>query len=88
LDGGFPEIAELALRCRFSDCAHAGEVGCAVQEALNAGELDPARYQAYLALVKEQAWLERRTDERAQREEKQKWKQIAKFQKEFKKNGR
>ena len=88
LDGGFPEIAELATRCRFSDCAHSGEAGCAVLEALNTGELDQARYLAYLDLVKEQAWLERRTDERAQREEKQKWKQIAKFQKEFKKNGR
>jgi ribosome biogenesis GTPase len=88
LEGGFPEIAELAARCRFSDCAHSAEAGCAVLAALDSGELEQERYLAYLDLVKEQAWLERRTDQRAQREEKQKWKQIAKFQKEFKKNGR
>lgn len=88
LAGGFPEIAELAERCRFADCAHEGEPGCAVQEALATGALDQGRYLAYLDLVKEQAWIERRDDDRARRENDQKWKQISKFQKELKKSRR
>lgn len=88
LEGGFPEIAELAARCRFADCAHEEEPGCAVQEALASGELDQGRYLAYLDLAKEQAWIERRDDDRARRENDQKWKQISKFQKELKKSRR
>ena len=88
LEGGFPEIAELARRCRFADCAHEGEPGCAVQEALNSGALDQRRYLAYLELAKEQAWVERRNDDRAKRENDQKWKQISKLQKEIKKERR
>ncbi len=84
LDGGFPEIAEMADRCRFSDCAHADEPGCAVRAALASGELDEARFLSYLALVKEQAWVERRNDDRARQENERKWKQISKFQKELK----
>jgi ribosome biogenesis GTPase len=88
LEGGFPEIACLAAQCRFADCAHEGEPGCAVQEALNSGALDQSRYLAYLELVKEQAWVERRNDDRARRENDQKWKQISKLQKEIKKERR
>jgi len=87
LEGGFPDIVELATRCRFSDCTHSGETGCAILEALDSGELESERYLAYLELVKEQAWLERRTDERAQREDKRKWKLISKAIKGLKKNG-
>ncbi len=88
LAGGFPEIAELASRCRFDDCGHGAEPGCAVRAALESGELDGARYRAYLDLAREQAWMERRTDDRARRENDQKWKRISKFQKELKRNGR
>jgi ribosome biogenesis GTPase len=88
LEGGFPEITELARGCRFADCAHEGEPGCTVQEALNSGELDQKRYLAYLELVKEQSWIERRNDDRARRDDEQKWKQISKLQKELKKNRR
>ncbi len=88
LAGGFPEIAELASLCRFDDCGHGIEPGCAVRAALESGTLDGARYRAYLDLAREQAWMERRTDDRARRENDQKWKRISKFQKELKKNGR
>ena len=88
LEGGFPEIAELARNCRFSDCSHSGEPGCAVQAALDSGDLAPERYLAYLDLAREQAWFERRHDERAQRENELKWKRIAKLQKTFKKEER
>lgn len=86
LAGGFPEIAELAEACRFSDCTHSGETGCAVLEALNAGTLETERYLAFLELAKEQAWLERRQNEGAARAEKLKWKQISKLQKEVSKS--
>jgi ribosome biogenesis GTPase len=82
----FPEITELTGRCRFSDCSHTGEPGCAVLEALNAGQLDEARYRAWLNLQREQQWMERRTDEQARRADKEKWKRISKFQKELKRN--
>ncbi len=88
LDSSFPEIAELALRCRFSDCSHSSEPGCAVQTALSEGTLDADRYRSYLQLQREQAWLERRLDDQAQRAEKARWKQIAKLQKSLQKNNR
>ena len=46
-DSAFSDIAELAAQCRFSDCAHATEPDCAVREALETGELDPARWANY-----------------------------------------
>ena len=49
----FPEIAELAGECRFRDCTHGEEPGCAVREAEAAGELDGIRIEAYLALAAE-----------------------------------
>lgn len=54
LDAGqFADIAELATGCRFRDCAHAAEPGCAVQAALADGRLDPGRWQNWLKLQAE-----------------------------------
>lgn len=50
----FAEIVELAQQCRFSDCQHQTEPGCAIQQALTTGELDSRRFQNYLKLNKEQ----------------------------------
>lgn len=49
----FPEISELAATCRFRDCTHGNEPGCAVREAREAGELDEVRVESYLALANE-----------------------------------
>lgn len=49
----FPEISELAQTCRFRDCTHGDEPGCAVREAREAGELDEVRVESYLALAEE-----------------------------------
>lgn len=49
----FADVEALATRCRFRDCGHTGEPGCAVQAAQAAGELDPARWQHYLKLKQE-----------------------------------
>ncbi|MDB6452713.1 ribosome small subunit-dependent GTPase A [Falsirhodobacter sp. 20TX0035] len=53
LDVLFAEIAELAPLCRFRDCTHAHEPGCAVRAAVAAGELDPARLDRWRKLVDE-----------------------------------
>lgn len=87
LEGGFPEIAELAGGCRFADCSHTGEPGCAVREALETGAIEQERYLAWLELGRELAWLERRNDERARRDDALKWKRIAKDIKAMKKIG-
>src|SRR5690606_38017136 len=49
-EGGFADIEELAERCRFRDCRHAPEPGCAVRAAAEAGDLDPQRLANYLKL--------------------------------------
>ncbi|HEY0274459.1 MAG TPA: ribosome small subunit-dependent GTPase A [Paenirhodobacter sp.] len=53
LDLLFAEIAELAPACRFRDCTHAHEPGCAVQAAVAAGQLDPARLERWRKLLEE-----------------------------------
>ncbi|MBS7458253.1 ribosome small subunit-dependent GTPase A [Coralloluteibacterium stylophorae] len=54
-EGGFEDVEALAAACRFNDCAHGREPGCAVRAALEAGELDPGRYANYLKLRDELA---------------------------------
>lgn len=54
-EGGFADIEALALKCRFRDCRHAQEPGCAVREALESGALDPGRHANYLKLRDEMA---------------------------------
>ncbi|MFC1941594.1 ribosome small subunit-dependent GTPase A [Chloroflexota bacterium] len=49
----FSDIKDLSDVCRFNDCNHTGEAGCAVLKAVQNGELDEARYQSYLKLLKE-----------------------------------
>jgi ribosome biogenesis GTPase len=49
-EGGFEDIEALSAQCRFRDCAHTGEPGCAVHAALASGALDPARYANYRKL--------------------------------------
>jgi ribosome biogenesis GTPase len=84
LDSAFAEIAELALACRFRNCAHTLENGCAVQAALAGGELDPERWRSYQKLHAEIAWQERKTDVHAAQAEKQRWKKIHKAARVYK----
>ncbi|WP_426572446.1 ribosome small subunit-dependent GTPase A [Aquihabitans sp. McL0605] len=58
----FPDIEELAERCRFRDCAHQKEPGCAVRAAVAAGTLAPERLEAWRALDAEAASAELRAD--------------------------
>lgn len=63
----FTEISELALSCRFQNCRHAGEPGCAVAEALDSGELDADRYRDWQKLEREALSAARRADVHAYR---------------------
>ena len=78
VDGAFPEIEELAAECRYRDCSHAAEEGCAVQAAIDEGTLDYARFSSYVKMRKEAAYLERQLDVRAQLDQKAAWKKIHK----------
>jgi ribosome biogenesis GTPase len=62
LDQAFPEIGELAAECRFGDCRHQSEPGCAVLAALEAGKLDGARLESYRKLQAEAEWQARKSD--------------------------
>lgn len=70
----FSDILELTSQCRFSDCSHGNEPGCAVQKALEEESLAVERWASYCKLQKEVAYLERREDPRLQAEERRKWK--------------
>ena len=59
LDAGFPDIVRLAAACRFRDCQHGGEPGCALAAAIVGGELDAGRLANYLKLGREMASSER-----------------------------
>lgn len=76
LDMTFGEVSELAARCRFHDCRHHGEPDCAVRQALQDSTLARERFESYLKLQREAAYLKRRHDQRAQAEERQRWKRI------------
>lgn len=67
LDGAFADVLALAADCRFRDCGHDGEPGCAVRAALDDGRLDAARVAHWRALRRELAHLERQQDAHARR---------------------
>ena len=73
VSSAFSDIAELAAGCRFNDCSHNTEPGCAVHEAIETGLLDPERYASYLKLERELRSIEIRSSARLRREEKQRW---------------
>ncbi|MDQ5838027.1 MAG: ribosome small subunit-dependent GTPase A [Acidobacteriota bacterium] len=72
----FEEIEDAASRCRFSDCRHEGEPGCAVREALDAGALDAARYENYRKMQAEMRHAATLVDQRKAQEEKARVKRI------------
>ncbi|KAA8890720.1 ribosome small subunit-dependent GTPase A [Nocardia colli] len=78
----FSDIESLAARCRFGDCAHNGEPGCAVLTAIDNGELPQRRFDSYRKLAKENAWMAARTDKRLEAERKRDWRAIAKQQRQ------
>ncbi|MFJ9833940.1 ribosome small subunit-dependent GTPase A [Streptomyces sp. NPDC101169] len=70
----FAEIEELAERCRFQDCAHESEPGCAVRSAVDAGDLPVRRLESYRKLLRENQWIVAKTDARLRAEIRKDWK--------------
>jgi ribosome biogenesis GTPase len=70
LGGAFEDIDELAGQCRFRDCGHLTEPGCAVRAAVDRGEVLPARLESFHKLAGEQAFQVRQQNQRAQLDEK------------------
>jgi ribosome biogenesis GTPase len=58
----FVDVDELAAKCRFTDCQHINEPGCAVQEALASGNLDANRVESWRKLQRELEFLDRKVD--------------------------
>lgn len=83
----FKDVEALARECRFRDCQHHTEPGCAVQAAIRAGDLDVSRLRDFWKLQKELDHLARRQDHRARLEEKAKWKKISQWSKQNQKYG-
>jgi ribosome biogenesis GTPase / thiamine phosphate phosphatase len=81
-DGGleqtFVDVAELIAKCRFSDCEHRTEPGCAIKAALADGSLAAERWESYLKLERELARLERKLDPKARAEERKRWAAVTK----------
>lgn len=71
----FGDVEDLAGQCRFSDCSHQAEPGCAVQDALVGGRLEERRWHSYLKMQREIAALARRSDAAAQRAYQREWHQ-------------
>jgi ribosome biogenesis GTPase len=73
LDSTFTDIAEFAAACRFGDCTHLHEPGCAVQAAIADGSLDAERFDSYLKLQRELRALELKKDARLRSEARKEW---------------
>ena len=86
LSQSFEDIEQLAVHCRFNDCKHKTEPGCAVIEALTQGEVSQERYESYLKLQQELEYRERKENWRTRHNTKRRWKSITKEIRRMKKN--
>jgi ribosome biogenesis GTPase / thiamine phosphate phosphatase len=75
---GFADIESLARACRFTDCRHENEPGCAVLGAVQRGEIEMARLESHRKLVREAEYFERRQDVRKQAEAQRRTKTLTK----------
>ncbi|MEI6666982.1 MAG: ribosome small subunit-dependent GTPase A [Acidobacteriota bacterium] len=84
IDQTFDDIEVLGAGCRFRDCRHDAEPGCAVKAAAGAGQLDGSRLESYLLLRRERAFLAGQQDERVAQERKRYARTISKVLRDFK----
>jgi ribosome biogenesis GTPase len=87
VDGSFTDIAALATACRFTNCRHEAEPGCAVLGAVADGSLGAERLESHRKLQKELQHQVVRVDQRARLEQKKRWKVVHKAQKRHKTRG-
>ncbi len=78
LDATFEDLAAIAARCRFRDCSHGAEPGCAVREAIADGRIDTARVESHRKLALELARQAERREGGAVRAERERWKAVSK----------
>ena len=78
VESAFPEIEALMARCRFGDCGHTNEPGCALREAIDDGSLDSARLDSYHKLQREVRHVQSRRDPKARHEHRQRMKRFTK----------
>ena len=83
----FADIEALAAACRFADCQHEAEPGCAVRAALDDGSLDPERWRSWGKLQRELAHLDRKEDPLARERARKVWIQRNKQYRAGKKRG-
>lgn len=86
LQSQFEDIEELGKQCKFSDCRHETEPGCAIRKALSEGTLSSVRLESYRKLQKEQLALERKKNPELMAAERKKWKNIGKLAKDIRKS--
>lgn len=83
----FKDVEQLAQGCRFRDCKHENEPGCAVRAAIREGKIEEDRLVSYLKLQREMQYLEDRKEERGRQGGKAQWeKQVARFSRQWKKH--
>lgn len=80
LEKTFSDLESIAATCRFRDCAHNDEPGCAVRAAIDSGELTQRRLDSYRKLARENEWQAARTDKRLQAERDRFWRSVSKQQ--------
>ena len=88
LAAGFADVEAAAQRCRFRDCRHEGEPGCAVAEALASGSLDPGRLESYRKLQRELQLLETRASEHGKREQRRRDRRLGRLYRKIKEDKR
>ncbi|WP_027182693.1 ribosome small subunit-dependent GTPase A [Desulfovibrio inopinatus] len=76
VESAFADIQDLASMCRFADCSHQQELGCAVLHAVETGELSSSRLESYHKMKREMQYLVERSTKSADRIEKERWKGI------------
>jgi ribosome biogenesis GTPase len=82
----FADVERLVAECRFNDCSHVSEPDCAVQAAVADGTLPHRRYESWLKLHREMAWMERRTNARLRAEQNKLWKQFTRANRNTQRN--
>jgi ribosome biogenesis GTPase / thiamine phosphate phosphatase len=87
VESAFGDVEELAARCRFSDCGHAGEPGCAVAAAVAEGELSRARFEAWQRAEHDRLSFERRKDPAAQSAERRRYRSLDRSLRSARKRG-
>jgi ribosome biogenesis GTPase len=74
LESQFDDVEELKLKCKFSDCGHKSEPGCAIKNAISNGSITNDRWNSYIKLQKEVLVAQAKTDKRVEQDQKKQWK--------------